>query len=146
MDRYADRVPIRTVGSGTKYDGKIWYELLSSIRSVNGEVAPVDLSKSMVHEGDQVTVEYKNKTYEGVVEVPPASAGKHPLSAEPDQTETPLVGKRSPRKRRPSERLSGTTPEKKAKKSKKKPGMSELFPFVCTRTICFTLFLLQMYM
>ena len=25
MDRYNDRVPIRTVSSGTRYDGRVWY-------------------------------------------------------------------------------------------------------------------------
>ena len=120
MDLYVDRVPVRTIGSGTKYDGKIWYERLSSIRSVNGKPA-VDLKKSMLQEGDKVTVEYKNRTYQGEVEAP--RTGIHP---EPDQLQRleenlPLAGKRSPRKRRPSERLLATTPEKKTKKSAKKP-------------------------
>ena len=120
MDLYVNRVPVRTIGSGTKYDGKIWYERLSSIRSVNGKPA-VDLKKSMLQEGDKVTVEYKNRTYQGEVEAP--RAGIHP---EPDQLQRleenlPLAGKRSPRKRRPSERLLATTPEKKTKKSAKKP-------------------------
>ena len=51
-------MPIRTIGSGTKYDGRIWYECLSSIRSVTGKPA-VDLKPSMLQEGDKVTVEYK---------------------------------------------------------------------------------------
>ena len=119
MDLYVDRVPIRTEGSGTKYDGKIWYEPLSSIRSVNGKVAPVNLSKSMVQEGDQVTLEYKNKTYRGVVEVPSASAGKHSLAVEPDRTEPPLVGRHSPRKRRPSQRLSVLRQKRKQRSLKR---------------------------
>jgi len=81
MDRYRDRVPVRAVGSGTKYDGKIWYEHLSSIRSVNGKPV-VDVKKSMLQEGDKVTVEYKNKTYEGEVEAPHAGISIH---TEPDQ-------------------------------------------------------------
>jgi hypothetical protein len=36
MDRYRDRVPVRTIGSGTRYDGKVWYESLGRIRSING--------------------------------------------------------------------------------------------------------------
>lgn len=122
MDRYIDRVPVRTVGSGTKkYNDRIWYDLLSSIRIVNGEPV-VGLKKSMLQEGDQVTFEYKNKTYQGVVEAPSASASTH---AEPDQQcleeNMPHAGRRSPRKRRPSKRPLGTTPEKKAKKSPQKP-------------------------
>ena len=122
MDRYVNRVPVRTVDSGTKYNGRIWYKRLSSIRNVNGKPA-VDLKKSMLQEGDKVmlTVEYKNKNYQGEVEAP--RAGIHP---EPDQLQRleenlPLAGKRSPRKRRPSEQLLATTPEKKTKKSAKKP-------------------------
>ena len=125
MDLYVDRVPVRTIGSGTKYDGKIWYKCLSSIRSANGKPA-VDLKKSMLQEGDKVTVEYKNRTYQGEVEAP--CAGIH---SEPDQLQRleenlPLTGKRSPCKRRPSERLLATTPEKKTKKSAKKTGRPEL--------------------
>ena len=56
MDRYTDRVPVQTEGSDTKYDDRVWYEPLSSIRTVNGKPT-VDLKKSMLQEGDQVTVE-----------------------------------------------------------------------------------------
>jgi len=116
MDCYVNRVPVRIIGSGTKYDDRIWYEHLSSIRSVNGKPV-VDLKKSMLQEGDKVTVEYKNRTYQGDVEAP---------APEPDQLQRseeilPFAGKRSPRKRRPSERLLATTPEKKTKKYAKKP-------------------------
>ena len=38
---------------------------MSSTRIVNDKVAPVNLSKSTVHEGVQVTVEYRNKTHNG---------------------------------------------------------------------------------
>ena len=72
MHRFADRVPVRTEGSGTRYDGRVWYELLSCISSVNGK--PVDrsrsLEKSVLHQGDQVTMEYQNRTYHGVVDMP----------------------------------------------------------------------------
>jgi hypothetical protein len=71
MDRYADRVPVRTVGSGTHYDGRIWYELLKSIRSINGKPV-VTMEKSMLTCGDSVTIEYKNKTYHGIVDTKPA--------------------------------------------------------------------------
>ena len=63
---------MRTEGSGTRYDGRVWYELLSCISSVNGK--PVDrsrsLEKSVLHQGDQVTMEYQNRTYHGVVDMP----------------------------------------------------------------------------
>ena len=68
MDRYNDRVPIRTVSSGTRYDGRVWYELLSSIQSVNG-TSVSEVAKSMLKHGDRVTLEYKKRTYEGVVDV-----------------------------------------------------------------------------
>lgn len=58
MDRYDDRVPIRTLSSGTRYDGRVWYELLSSIRSVNG-TSVSDVEKSMLKHGDRVTLDLK---------------------------------------------------------------------------------------
>ena len=71
MHRFADRVPVRTEGSGTRYDGRVWYELLSCKSSVNGK--PVDrsraLERSVLYQGDQVTMEYQNKTYHGVVDM-----------------------------------------------------------------------------
>ena len=36
MDHFNDRVPIRTVGGGTHYDGPVWYEPLNIILSING--------------------------------------------------------------------------------------------------------------
>ena len=70
MDRYIDRVPIRTQGSGTRYDGKVWYELLSSIRSVNGTtVMQGQLKKSTLNQGDRVSLEYHGRTYHGIVDV-----------------------------------------------------------------------------
>ena len=70
MDRYIGRIPIRTLGSGTRYDGRVWYELLSSIRSVNGTpVVQGQLERSMLNQGDRVTLEYQSKTYRGIVDV-----------------------------------------------------------------------------
>ena len=60
MDRFNDRVPIRT-------DGRVWYEPLKCIRSINGEPAS-DVEKSMLKRGDRVTLEYKAKIYHGVVD------------------------------------------------------------------------------
>ena len=70
MDRHIDRVPIRTQGSGTRYDGRVWYELLSSIRSVNGTtVMQGQLKKSTLNQGDRVSLEYHGRTYHGIVDV-----------------------------------------------------------------------------
>ena len=72
MNRYEDRVHIRTTGSGTHYDGRVWYELLTSIRSVNGELISASggpLDKSRLKPGDRITLEYKSKIYHGVVEI-----------------------------------------------------------------------------
>ena len=68
MDRYKDRVPVRTIDSGTRYDGKVWYELLSSIRCINGIPTSCNVEKEMLNDGDQVTLMYKNRTYSGVVD------------------------------------------------------------------------------
>ena len=35
MDGYSDRVPVTTEGSGTRYDGRVWYEPLRSLKIVN---------------------------------------------------------------------------------------------------------------
>ena len=67
MDKYSDRVPVRTFGSGTRYDGKVWYEMLSSICSINGKPTS-NVEKSMLTAGDKVTVMFKNKPYPGVVD------------------------------------------------------------------------------
>ena len=73
MDIYANCVPVRTFGSGTSYD-KVWYELVSAIRSVNGrDVDSSWLNKSMLKEGDRVTVEFEKNIYSGVIEIEPLS-------------------------------------------------------------------------
>ena len=54
-------------GSGTRYDGKVWYESLCSIPSINGTPTN-DVEKSMSNAGDQVTIVFKNRTYSGVVD------------------------------------------------------------------------------
>ena len=70
MDRYIGRIPIRAFGSGTRYDGRVWYELLSSIRSVNGTpVVQGQLERSMLNQGDRITLEYQSRTYHGIVDM-----------------------------------------------------------------------------
>ena len=67
IDWYDYPIPVRTVSSGTHYDGRIWYELLSSIRSING--SPVaKLENSMLTGGDRVTINYNAKTYHSIVD------------------------------------------------------------------------------
>ena len=52
MDIYANRVSVRTFSNGTSYN-KIWYKLVTAIRSVNGrDVNSSSLNKSMLKEGD----------------------------------------------------------------------------------------------
>ena len=139
MDHFADRVPIRTLGSGTKYDGRVWYKRLSTIRNVNG--VDVDrskpLDKSTLKQGDRVTIEYKNKTYHGKVnaETPPSS--ECPTNLEPDSAVPPehtphqqerqqssppqLAGTRvSPRKHQ--NKMPQDTPPRPPKERKVVPG------------------------
>ena len=58
--RRTDCIPVRREGSGTRYDGQVWYELISSLKTVN-DVAVQDsdtpLEKSCKH-GDRVTLEF----------------------------------------------------------------------------------------
>ena len=58
MDRYIDNVPAHTEGSGARYDGRVWYKHLSTLKSVNS--VPVDLlkplEKSDLKHGDKVKV------------------------------------------------------------------------------------------
>ena len=70
MDHYIGRIPNRTLGSSTHYDGRVWYELLSSIRSVNGTpVVQGQLERSMLNQGDCITLEYQSRTYHGIVDM-----------------------------------------------------------------------------
>ena len=89
MNRFDDRVPICTVGSGTHYDGRVWYEPLRSIHSVNGKPV-VDVEKSSLRGGDRVTLEYKAKIYCAVVEFPEEPCrDKQPRGVEPRPFSTP---------------------------------------------------------
>ena len=67
MDRYSDRIPVCTEGSGTRYDGRVWYEYLNTIKSVNGvTVDPLKpLEKSDLKHGDRVRVDYEGKIFSG---------------------------------------------------------------------------------
>ena len=70
MDRYDHRVPIRILSSSTRYNGRVWYEPLASIRSINGtSVTEGQVEKSMLKHGDRVTLEYKNRTCQLLVDV-----------------------------------------------------------------------------
>ena len=59
MSRYRDCIPVRTEGSGTRYDGRVWYEYLSSLKFVNGLAADKPLEKSDLKHGDRITVEFE---------------------------------------------------------------------------------------
>lgn len=61
MSQHADQVPVRAEGSGTQYDGRVWYELISSLRTVNGvavEDMETPLDKSHLKKGKRVTLEF----------------------------------------------------------------------------------------
>ena len=69
MDRYADRVPVRIEGSGTRYDGRVWYEHVNSIKTVNGIAVETPLEKSGLKHEDEVTLEYEGKTFAGMIDL-----------------------------------------------------------------------------
>ena len=81
MSRRADHVPLRTEGSGTRYDGRVWYELVTSIKTVNG-VAVVDmetpLDKASLKHGDKVTLEFEGKCYSGEIDLEHSSPPESP--------------------------------------------------------------------
>ena len=81
MSRRADHVPVRTEGSGTRYDGRVWYELVTSIKTVNG-VAVVDieapLDKASLKHGDKVTLEFEGKCYSGEIDLEHSSPPESP--------------------------------------------------------------------
>ena len=107
MDKYGDRVPVRTLGSGTRYNDKIWYQSLSSICSINGNPTS-NVKKSMLSTCDQMTVLFKNKPFQGVVDPTgdfaeadnqenPVSVTAHPLPAAPPSLDShDTWGKGSP--------------------------------------------------
>lgn len=67
MDR-EDVVPVRTEGSGTKYDGRVWYEQLESIKTLNNIPVTKQLVKADLKHGDKVTIEYEGKTFAGIID------------------------------------------------------------------------------
>ncbi len=69
MDRYVDRVPVRIEGSGTRYDGRVWYEHINSIKAVNGITVDTPLEKSGLRHEDIVTLEYEGKTFVGIIDL-----------------------------------------------------------------------------
>ena len=87
--RKADEyVPVRAVGSGTEFDNEIWYELISTIKTVNNlpvEDRHTPLGKSDLKDGDRVTVEYEGKTFEGVVDLESLSPPDSPAERTPSK-------------------------------------------------------------
>ena len=68
MERYPDLVPVKTVEKGSRYYGRVYFERLSSIKTVNGQ--PVsNLEKSFLKHGDSVTYIYRNKTFAGIIDL-----------------------------------------------------------------------------
>ena len=88
MSRHrTDCIPVRTEGSGTRYDGQVWYELISSLKTVN-DVAVQDLDtaveKSSLKHGDRVTLEFEVKTFCGIIDLE-AAGGKRIVASLPIQ-------------------------------------------------------------
>ena len=139
MDRYRDRVPVRTIGSGTTYDGQVWYELLTGIRSINGEqVQQVD--KTMLKNGDRVTLEFRGKTYRGILDTcnvhEPASSkpGTPEKASNNDRRDTPPSSSKMPQPRR--EENSGSSPGiSKRRASPRKRKLHEPVPTVAKRKL-----------
>ena len=111
MSHHTDHVPVRTEGSGTRYDGGVWYEPISSLKTVNGiavEDLEVELERSQLKRGDKVTLEFDGKMFSGVIESasPPDLPWKeHPSSPTHSGTgiareETVTVAKLQGRKRK----------------------------------------------
>ena len=91
MSRHrTDCIPVRTEGSGTRYDGQVWYELISSLKTVN-DVAVQDLDtaveKSSLKHGDRVTLEFEVKTFCGTIDLEAAGVtrGKRIVASLPIQ-------------------------------------------------------------
>ena len=81
-------IPVRAVGSGTEFDNEIWYELISTIKTVNNlpvEDRDTPLEKSDLKDGDRVTVEYEGKTFEGVVDLESLSPPDSPAERTPSK-------------------------------------------------------------
>ena len=70
-------VPVRTVGSGTQYDGEVWYEDISSIKTVNG-VPVTDKEKAIFRHGDKVTLEFEGNIFCGVIDFESSSPPESP--------------------------------------------------------------------
>ena len=116
MDRYSDRIPVRTEGSGTRYDGRVWYEYLNTIKSVNGVIVdPLKpLEKSDLKHGDRVRVDYEGKIFSGVIDLeteslPLTPERKMPGSSHASSTSRQLEAEEHPG----SPRLLGSTPRKR---------------------------------
>ena len=66
MDHYPNLVLIRMQKVGSIYD-KVYYELLSSITSINGYHCEGEVQKDMLHDRDCVTYTFRNKEFSRVL-------------------------------------------------------------------------------
>lgn len=85
MDRYPDRVPIQTQKVGSIYNDKVYYELLSSINSINGRPCEGEVRKDMLHDGDYVTYTFRSKEFSGVVMAAGLQTLEPPNPAQPQE-------------------------------------------------------------
>ena len=140
MSHHADHVPVKTKGSGTWYNGAVWYEPISSLKSVNGiavEDLEVELERSQLKHGDKVTLEFDGKMFSGVIEsasLPDSPRKEHPSSPTHSSTgivreETVTVAKLQGRKRKSVtverfEEISFPEPKRQKKFVEKNKGAS----------------------
>ena len=95
MDRYSDRIPVRTEGSATRYDGRVWYKHLNTIKSVNGVIVvrlkPIE--KSDLKHGDRVRVDYEGKIFSGVIDLETESTPLTPERKMPGSPHPPSTSR-----------------------------------------------------
>ena len=114
MSQYLEQVPVRTVGSGTQYDGEVWYEDISSIKTVNG-VSVKDKDKLIFKHGDKVTLEFEGKTFCGMIDFESSSPPESPRRKSTDvrhegasrKRKLPSAGLDTKRKKRVVEKKGG---------------------------------------
>ena len=109
ISQHADHMPVRTERSETWYDRRVWYEVISSLRTVNGvamEDMETPLDKSNLKQGSKVTLDFDGKVFSGVIDFecfsPSESLQREPVKHLESPSKTSGVGsvKQSPVSRR----------------------------------------------
>ena len=135
MDRFAgfamsrhkadEYVPVRTEGSGTEFDNDVWYELISTIKTVNNlplEDRETPLGKADLKDGDRVRLEYEGKTFAGVTDLESLSPPDSPA----ERTPSKLPAARKRKRVCPTRYRDGiAAPKQKKRLVEKKSGMNK---------------------